>query len=190
MRIQPLLFILLCISTTVHAATQQQTHPKKVLTPEQQEYQQKSKQINAERKTLRADAKEVFDTEMAREKAPECPDAQTTVDIEICLGQESDITQANFQKYINAIRSMLGLKEPVFPGAQQTSSTPGQLSPDQFVPEFDQTEKTWESYRDAECTAAFHQFFGGSGGPPAQVECQLKMTRERMRDLNSVYNFH
>src|SRR5947209_9253324 len=54
--------------------------PKKVLTPEQQVYQQQRKEYMAKRQTLQAQAKQVFDAEMAREKVTDCPNADSTYD--------------------------------------------------------------------------------------------------------------
>lgn len=122
---------------------------------------------------------------MTREKAPECPDAHSTRDWEICLNQESSGTEANYQKYVTAIRATLNLKDPAFAGLQPM---PGELTTDQLVAEFDKTANLWESCRDAECAAAFHQFGGGTGGPPAEGECRQRMMRDRMRDLDRVYN--
>ena len=191
MRMKKLLLCLLAPITAL-AAQQVAPRPKKVLTPEQQAYQQEIKQYRDESDRLRAVAIQAFDAEMAREKAGDCPDASTNYDWEMCLGREGKITDGNYKAYAGAIRSMLGLKYPPPPGSTETPVTIGPagvaLTPEQLVAEFDNTEHLWASYRDAQCGAAFHQFDGGSGAPVAEAECEQRLTRAHMRDLDAVYN--
>lgn len=196
MRTKKLLLLCLLAPISALAAQQDAPKPKKVLTPEQQTYQQELKQFRDELERLRTVAKQAFDAEMARDKASEkagdCPDANTTTDMEICLGREGKTTDGNYKMYAGAIRSMLGLKEPIFPGSDEEQPQTGPAGPiltsDQLVAEFDNTEHLWESYRDAQCTAAFHQFEGGTGGPSAEAQCELTLTRRHMRDLDDVYD--
>jgi uncharacterized protein YecT (DUF1311 family) len=61
------------------------------------------------------------------------------------------------------------------------------LTPEQRMAEFDKTERLWKSYRDAQCMAAFHQFGRGTGGPSAEMECEQRLIRGHMRDLDTVY---
>jgi uncharacterized protein YecT (DUF1311 family) len=53
--------------------------------------------------------------------------------------------------------------------------------------EFDALEKAWQQFRELACTAAFHQFDGGSGESSFQIECELKLTRDHMRELDLIY---
>jgi uncharacterized protein YecT (DUF1311 family) len=124
---------------------------------------------------------------MAREKAGDCRDATTTYDANICLGHEEDATQANYKAYTEAIRAMLGVEAPPLAGLEQPQKLSGELSQDQLVTEFDKTQSLWEPYRQAQCTAAFHQVGGGTGGPSVEAECELRMIRGHMRDLDDVY---
>ena len=61
--------------------TPQPARPKKVLTPDQIAYQQDLKTYRAQADTIRSAATAAFVAEAAREKAPECPNASTTYDI-------------------------------------------------------------------------------------------------------------
>jgi uncharacterized protein YecT (DUF1311 family) len=61
------------------------------------------------------------------------------------------------------------------------------LTQEQLVAEFDRVEEVWERYRESACRAAFHQFAGGTGGPSFEMQCQLKVTRDHMRELDMIY---
>ena len=163
--------------------------PKKVLTPEQVIYQREWKEFMAKRQGLQAQAKQVFDAEMAREKAGDCPDANTTYDANICFGKEGTITEQNLKSYEGIIQGLLapapqmaGQANTDMPGPAGPSLTPAQLSE-----EFERVEKSWREYRETACTTAFHQFAGGTGGPSFQMECELKLTRDHMRELDMIY---
>ena len=61
------------------------------------------------------------------------------------------------------------------------------LLPKQHVAEFRKAEQSWRQYRDTACTAAFHQFDGGTGGPSFELECELKLDRSHMHELDMIY---
>ena len=183
--------VLFCLLVPVIAlATQQDVpKPKKVLTPEQQKYQLELKTVRDESNRLRSKAKRAFDAEMERGKKDARPDAKSTLQINVCLDHEKKTTEGNYRAYTEAIRATLGLKEPGFPGIEPPQRGPSGpiLTPEQLVDEFDKTERLWESYRDSQCTAAFHQFGGGTAAPASQMECEQRLIRGHMRDLDSVY---
>src|ERR1700687_4483771 len=108
--------ILLLAMASAVPAQQDVPEPKKVLTPEQQTYQRELKTMRDESDRLRSKAKQAFDSEMEREKKGECPDAKSTLQINVCLDREKKTTTDNYRAYTDAIRAMLGLKEPVLPG--------------------------------------------------------------------------
>ena len=89
--------------------------PRKVLTPEQIAYQQASKNYNTQRNKLRSSAIAAYSAEMASEKAPECPNANATYDINMCLSHQADLHDANYKAFTTALRSMLALPQPVMP---------------------------------------------------------------------------
>jgi uncharacterized protein YecT (DUF1311 family) len=160
-----------------------------VLTPEQRVYQQQWKEYMAKRQSLQAQAKQVFDTEMAREKASDCPEAKTTYDFNICYGDQVATTDQNLKSYEGIIRELMA-SQPQMPGEPTTEMHgPGgpSLTPKQIAEEFDRVEQDWRQYREKACTAAFHQFDGGTAGPSFEMECKLKLTRGHMRELDMIY---
>ena len=169
----------------------QQTPPKpqKVLTPEQKTYQQQWKEYTAKRQSLQAQAKGVFNAEMAREKAGDCPDANTTYDFNICYDKQVAATEQNLRSFEDTIRALQApsLRMP----GEAASNMPGiagpVLAPQQSLEEFDRVEQGWRQYRETACKAAFHQFDGGTGGPSFQMECELRLTRGHMRELDMIY---
>jgi uncharacterized protein YecT (DUF1311 family) len=167
--------------------------PKKVLTPEQIALQQRAKETLARRLSLQAQAKQIFDAEMDREKAGDCPDAKTTADFNNCFEDEGTTTEKNLTGFEGIIRELNAPEPPLpgRPGAETTQpvmgiSGPG-FTPEQFLAEFDRVEKAWREYRQTACTAAFHQFDGGTGGPSFEGQCELKLARDHMRELDMIY---
>jgi hypothetical protein len=77
------------------------------------------------------------------------------------------------------------------PGAPDLPAATGiagpTLSPKQHVAEFRKVEQSWRHYQKAACTAAFHQFDGGTGGPSFELECELKLDRSHMHELDMIY---
>ena len=191
MRMGPLVFFRAIAPVAVLTAQQDAPEPKKVLKPEQRTDQQEVKQMREERDRLRAQAKQAFDAEMARERAGDCSTARTTVDSNVCLSRENKTTEDHYTAYTEAIRATLRLKEPLFPGKTEEPPLSGpagpMLTPEQRMAEFDKTERLWKSYRDAQCMAAFHQFGRGTGGPSTEMECEQRLIRGHMRDLDTVY---
>jgi len=134
------------------------------------------RETGAKRDALRAQAKKAFDAEMIRQNAGDCPNANTTYDSNVCLGNEVGITDRNLQTYETAIRDLLGLKYAEFPGQ---NSMPGSartnVTPEQSVAEFDHLEQLWQSYSD------------GTGGPGFEMQCHLLLVRSHILELNSIY---
>jgi uncharacterized protein YecT (DUF1311 family) len=192
MRFGRLLTVIFCGSFVLLplAFGQQSTvTPKKVFTPEQKAYQQQWKEYMAKRQSLAAQAKQIFDTEMAREKARGCSDANSTYDINICYEKLTAITDQNLKSYEELIRELLA-PGPRMPGETDTD-TPGiagiSLTPGHQLAEFERVEKSWQQYRETACTAAFHQFDGGTSGPSFEMECELTLTRDHIRELRMIY---
>ncbi len=90
--------LVLCCALTLPAfcfSQQPASRPKKVLTPEQQLLQQQMRDADVKREALRAQAKQVFDAEMAKQKSGDCPDAQNTYQFNVCFGKAVDVTDQN-----------------------------------------------------------------------------------------------
>lgn len=184
------LTVSLAISTI--AFGQNGAHPHKVLTPEQKAYQQSYRAWLENHQSLQAKAKQIYDAEMARERAGDCPDAQSTLGFEECYSKVFDTLSASLKDFESTLHALMA-PPPEMPaegetnGANRTGPAGPVLTPDQLSAEFDQVEHVWRQYEEAACTAAFHQFDGGTGGPPFEAECEIKLTRNHLRELNLIY---
>jgi uncharacterized protein YecT (DUF1311 family) len=61
------------------------------------------------------------------------------------------------------------------------------LSGEQLATEFERVEQSWRQYREVACAAAQHQWEGGTGGPSFEMECELKLARDHLRELHMIY---
>jgi uncharacterized protein YecT (DUF1311 family) len=161
-----------------------------VFTPEQIAFQEKMKDYNAEEGRLRAAALDAFAAETAREKAGDCPDAHTTVDINQCLGHEVDVTDTNYKAFAASIRAALALRRPLGPGEENDSSGPTgpAATPATSTAAFDEAETAWQAYRRAECNAIDVKWRGGTIVNSMVGACWLRMTRARMHELDDAYD--
>jgi uncharacterized protein YecT (DUF1311 family) len=50
-------------------------------------------------------------------------------------------------------------------------------------------QRLWVQFRDADCSAEYHLYGGGSGGPMAKSACLEAVTRQRMADLSAIYGW-
>jgi len=158
--------------------------PKKDLTPEQKEYW-------AKRQSLQAQGKQIFNAEMDSEKAGDCPDAQTTYDFNTCFVKEAAISEQNLKNFEEVIRE-LQAPSPRMPGdTTNDTDSPGiagvALTPQHLSAEFEGVEQSWQTYRERACTAAFRQFSGGTGGASFELQCELKLILDHIRELKMIY---
>jgi uncharacterized protein YecT (DUF1311 family) len=168
-------------------AQQPATKPKKVLTPEQQEYQTRMREVWVQSDALRTKAKAAFDNEMAREKAGDCPNAMSTYDINVCYSNAAWIADNNLKDFDDALRAILGLHEPKMPGQLPLGGTLAGPTPEQRVAEFDKVEAQWSAYADTACTAASNQYYGGTIAPYMHISCHIRLVRNHLRELNFIY---
>ena len=138
------------------------------------------------RSDFRKQAVEVFDREMAREKAGDCPDARTTYEDNICLGKDIETAKANYKAYVGALRSLLGPKLPS--GSDATGPTGKPLTVEEQVKEFDEAEALWQKYLTAHSSFAFDVWRGGTIAPSMSTRCELQALRDRMRELDRVFD--
>jgi uncharacterized protein YecT (DUF1311 family) len=141
------------------------------------------------RQRLHAQAKLIFDAEAERERSGDCPTSSTTSEFDNCFVQRLKQTATNLEQFDRIIRQ-LQLGSPQISGAasETTAGSAGQeRTPAQYATEFDALEKAWQQFREFACTAAFHQFDGGSDASSFQIECELKLTRDHMRELDLIY---
>lgn len=158
--------------------------PQKALTPEQKDRQQQWSAWSQKRQQLQAQGRQVFAEETAREKAGDCQNAETTYDFNVCFGRQLQLAEASLKSYQDIIRQLMTPPPGETPAPLQSASAP---TPGPLQAEFDRVEQTWQPYRQTACTAAFHQFSGGSGGPSFEEECELKLTRDHLRELDMIY---
>jgi len=167
--------------------------PHNVFTPEQKAYQQQYRQFDEERMKLLAQGKQAYEAELAREKAGdkagECKDANSTYDWNICLGRDATITEANYTAFTTAIRAILALRAPTFPGeyANVAGMTGQSPTSEEDVKEFDTLESLWRKYLDRATSAAFDQFKGGTLAPSFEVQCRRDLMRSHMHELHLIY---
>jgi uncharacterized protein YecT (DUF1311 family) len=165
------------------------TAPKKVLTPEQKVYQQQGREWMEGRHARQAQANEIFEVEMAAEKAGDCPNANTTYDFNVCYGNVLTAADERLKSFEQVIRD-LQAPSPRMAGAPEAPANGiagPMLTSEQLTAELNSVEQLWRQYRTTACSAAFHQFSGGTGGPSFEAQCELKLTRDHMRELNMIY---
>jgi uncharacterized protein YecT (DUF1311 family) len=164
--------------------------PKKVLTPDQIAFQQNLKAYNAQMDGLRAIANAALAAEMAREKAPECPNADNTVAENECLAHENDLTGANLKTFTTAVRGLLAVPYPSQPGLPDypngPTGHPG--TPATNTAAFDAAESAWHTYAKAQCDAVDTLWRGGTIVNAVDLECSLRQSRNRLRELDTAYS--
>lgn len=135
---------------------------------------------------LKKQGRAAFSDEMAREKAGDCPHAVSTYDMVTCLGREVEKTTANYRDFVGALRSVEHLKSP---GVSYEGPSGQPLSEEELVKEFDEAESAWQIYHKAQCTAAYGAHKSGTIAPVMEVTCHLQLMRDRMRELENIYQF-
>lgn len=170
--------------------TPQSPRPKKILTPDQIAYQQAMKIHDADFARLRTTANSAYTAETAREKAPECPNADNTVAINQCLSREDDLTGANYKDFTSALRAMLALPRPTFPGETTPYIGPSgrEATPATNTDAFDTAESAWQTYAKAQCNAVDTLWRGGTIVDSMDGECYLHLARARLHELNDTYD--
>lgn len=48
-------------------------------------------------------------------------------------------------------------------------------------------ERAWIAYRDANCESEHRTYEGGTMGPNMSASCQIKLTRQRIEEINRIY---
>jgi len=49
-------------------------------------------------------------------------------------------------------------------------------------------QRSWISYRDAQCAADYKMWAGGSGAPVALAQCRVTLTQQRTKTIQDTYN--
>jgi len=110
-----------------------------------------------------------------------CPNAQTTVEINACVGdlaQKADATlNALYQKIQKAIRAKIAEeKSGPLEGYQQRA-----------LAKLKAAELAWIHYRDAQCDAEEQQFEGGTISTSVLLGCKKDLAEQRADDLQKTY---
>ena len=183
-RITGLVFLTLACALPLAAQSNStvpdQSPSKAALRKEWQEY---SSQLQELKKVSRA----AYSDEEAREKAGDCPEAKSTYDMNVCLGKEVGKTAVNYKAYTDALRSVEGLASPA--ESQGAGPTGNSLTPGERVSEFDRVESAWRAYYEAECSAAYDAYKGGTIAPSIELTCRLRLMRDHMHELESIFDF-
>ena len=140
---------------------------------------------------LVSQADDLYDREMAREKAGDCGNnAARTFDYNECLIKEVAATNANYKAFVAAVRAVLGLRPDDAPPVGGPTGTPPTAAAMQV--EFDHVEAAWSAYQKALCQAAYHLNQGGTIAPSVESRCELSSTRTHIKDVAAVLgeNFH
>jgi uncharacterized protein YecT (DUF1311 family) len=177
-RLIALLLMLSC--SPLFAQNRSQQNPSK----DERRWAEWSSQIQQ----LQAVAKSSYSAEMARRKTPECRRAFSTYEMEACMERELEKTKANYQAYVGALRSSEALASPEEqPGSDPPPGRP--LRPAERAREFDAVESAWQAYARAQCATAYDTSREGTSARVTQLECDLRLLRDRMSELESVYQF-
>lgn len=161
--------------------------PPKILTPQQITLQQQARDTTAKRLALQAEGQQVFNAEMAREAAGDCKAADSTYEFNLCYSQQESITSQNLSRFERVIRDLILNGQQDAPAYDSTGIAGPSLTPQHLLDELHRVETLWQQYSSTACTAAFHQFDGGTGGPSFEGQCNLALTRSHMRELNLIY---
>jgi hypothetical protein len=141
-----------------------------------------------ERQRLQKEAKSAFDTEMAREKAGDCPNANTTLDIVNCMSAVVEKSTATYKVYLAALRAMLAQPSPYGDIAADVPGPTGKpLTREQTLNEFDRMETAWGQYYAAICTGASDFYKGGTAWHPQRLYCDVVILRSHLRELAVTY---
>jgi|SRR5579862_1638917 len=129
-----------------------------------------------------------YSAEMTRTKTRECSRALSTSEMRECMNREVEKTKANYEAYVGALRSSEALASPEEqPGTDPLPGHP--LRPDERAKEFDAVESAWQAYAKAQCATAYDTSREGTSAGVTQLECELRLMRDRMTELESVYQF-
>lgn len=183
-----LVFSVCCFAVQLNAQRNAAT-PNKASARGEERHQQQTDTSLADRHRLQAQAKQAFDAEMTRanRKGGNCQGVTTTRGEQECLSKESETTEQNYKSFSVALRALLAPSHADEDQEPATGPEGQALTPAQQTAEFDKVEKVWQPYRDALCTAAFHQGGGGTIAPALEMKCRQEALRDHMRDLDRTY---
>lgn len=107
--------------------------------------------------------------------AADCKNASSTPDIEACAKKELERQDQSLRKTFD--QSMARLNEPDTP-SESYSTMRKTLS---------ESQRQWESYREAHCKAVYAHNMGGTIRGLAYVECKMALGKQRVQTLKGEY---
>lgn len=108
-----------------------------------------------------------------------CDDAQTTVEMRICAGQDYDLADTELNAaYKVARQSMRDLDKDLPEGLKGAA--------DALL----HAQRAWVPFRDAACIAEGFLFRGGSLEPLMVTDCKTELTRQRSAQLRNLIETH
>jgi uncharacterized protein YecT (DUF1311 family) len=109
-----------------------------------------------------------------------CPNANTTLEINECLGDLQHKAAASlnalYQKIQKAIRERIAQEQGPLKGYGERSLEKLRVA-----------ENAWIHYRDAQCDAAEQQFEGGTISTSVRLGCMKDLDEQRTRELEETY---
>jgi uncharacterized protein YecT (DUF1311 family) len=114
-------------------------------------------------------------TASAQEAKPDCPDAESTLDMSECLTGLYRKADANLNEVWSLV--LAAIKVRAAPAASED-----------WIAELRATQRHWIAFRDADCLeVTAREWEGGTGAGLAVVGCLLTHTRDRASDLRERY---
>ncbi|HEY6269994.1 MAG TPA: lysozyme inhibitor LprI family protein [Candidatus Acidoferrum sp.] len=96
----------------------------------------------------------------------QCEGAKSTLQINECFAKELKKAEAEVNKIYQ-----LSVKK---------------LEPDDAAL-LRKAQRAWLAYRDAQCEAEHALWGGGTGGPAALMSCRVELTRQRVAEIQNIY---
>lgn len=97
-----------------------------------------------------------------------CNKPSTTADEASCFAKASETADRNLNVFYARVRSVLSLEERN---------------------ELLEAQRAWLKYRDLTCTAEYHLYGRGTGGPVTRLACLSAVTQERVNTLKVTYGW-
>ena len=98
------------------------------------------------------------------EKEIDCENAMTTIEINVCMGQEVDRADATLDSYLSKAKEKYALETAV-------------------IATLDKSQKAWLAYREAHCNAVYAQWSMGTIRGTMFSACMLRLTRLRTHTI-------
>jgi uncharacterized protein len=123
---------------------------------------------------LEAAYRERIDVLMAVSDKPDSCDGMTTEGMNDCAATYSNRAERELVRYAATARARL---------AESAKDNPEDDGEQEALKGFDEAQKAWSAYRDAECGAVFNWWRGGTVRIVMSLSCTTEMTKARTRQI-------